>query len=54
MEPIYGLGLLALGLLCTVVFFWIWFKIQTPVNKKEHHDGNDVLRKSGFLGDDTV
>lgn len=53
MELIYGLGLLALGLIATVGFFWLWFKIQTPAKKKEN-DGNDVLRKSGFLGDDTV
>jgi hypothetical protein len=49
----YGLLLLGLGLLATIGFFWLWFKIQTPPKKKES-DGNEVLRKSGFLGDDTV
>jgi len=53
MELIYGLGLLALGLIATVGFFWTWFKIQTPA-KKEDSEGNEVLRKSGFMGDDTV
>ena len=53
MEPIYGFGLLLLGLLVTLGFFWAWFKIQTPA-KKDDSEGNEVLRKSGFMGDDSV
>lgn len=53
MEPIYGLGLLILGLIATVGFFFLWFKIMTP-KKKPDPEQNAVLRKSGFLGDDTV
>tara|TARA_Y100001970_G_C14041366_1_gene753925 strand:- start:647 stop:862 length:216 start_codon:yes stop_codon:yes gene_type:complete len=52
MEPIYGFVLLFLGLLVTVGFFYFWFYIQTP--KKKDEPENDVLKRSGFGGDDTV
>ena len=52
MEPIYRLLLLFFGLIVTVGFFYLWFYIQTPKVKEEPE--NDVLKRSGFMGDDTV
>ena len=51
MDLLYGLGLLLVGTLATVTFFWIWFKIQEPEKKPDPED-NEVLRRSGFLDDD--
>ena len=52
MEPIYGFVLLFFGLIVTVGFFYFWIYIQTPKVKEEPE--NDVLKRSGFMGDDTV
>lgn len=48
----YGLLLLFLGSIATVGFFAFFIWVQSP--KKKPKEYNDVLRKSGFLGDDTV
>jgi|AACY02.12.fsa_nt_gi hypothetical protein len=48
MDPVYGIGLLLLGSLFTVAFFWLWFKIQTPPKKEEI---NEVLKRSRLLDD---
>lgn len=52
MELIYGLGMLLLGLIVTVTFFWLWFKIHVPA-KKDNND-NEVLKRSGLLDKDPL
>ena len=50
MELIYGLGMLLLGTMATVAFFWVWIKIQEPTKKPDPED-NEVLKRSGLLDD---
>ncbi len=51
MELLYGLGMLLLGMIATLTFFWAWFKIQEPTKKPDPED-NEVLRRSGLLKDE--
>ena len=50
MELIYGLGMLLLGTVATIVFFCVWIKIQEPKKKPDPED-NEVLKRSGLLDD---